>query len=80
MVGVAVVSVLFVILLARRITRAGPGTGTPAGRFAGWIALTLVIVLIFGLLDGATTLHVIGGFFDGIKTAVTGIAGFLNNI
>jgi hypothetical protein len=80
MVAVAVVSVLFVILLARRITRAGPGTGTPAGRFAGWIALTLVIVLIFGLLAGATTLHVIGGFFDGIKTAVTGLAGFLDRL
>lgn len=80
MVAVAVVSVLFVILLARRITTAGPGTGTPAGRFAGWIALTLVIILIFGLVDLPATLHVIGGFFDGIKTAATGLTGFLNRI
>jgi hypothetical protein len=80
MVAVAVVSVLFVILIARRITRAGPGTGTPAGRFAGWISLTLVIVLIFGLVDLSATLHVIGGFFDGIKTAATGLTGFLNRI
>lgn len=80
MVAVAVVSVLFVILIARRITRAGPGTGTPAGRFAGWISLTLVIVLIFGLVDLPATLHLIGGFFDGIKTAATGLTGFLNRI
>jgi hypothetical protein len=80
MVAVAVVSVLFVILIARRITRAGPGTGTPAGRFAGWISLTLVIVLIFALVDLPATLHVIGGFFDGIKTAATGLTGFLNRI
>jgi hypothetical protein len=80
MAAVAVVSVLFVILIARRITRAGPGTGTPAGRFAGWISLTLVIVLIFGLVDLPATLHVIGGFFDGIKTAATGLTSFLNRL
>jgi hypothetical protein len=80
MVAVAVVSVLFVILIARRITKAGPGTGTPAGRFMGWVSLTLVIVLILGLVNLSATLHVIGGFFDGIKTAATGLTGFLNRI
>jgi hypothetical protein len=76
----AVLTVLFLILIGRRVTKSGPGTGTPAGRFTGWISLTLVIVLILGLLDLPTTLHVIGGFFDGIKTAANGLTGFLNRI
>ena len=80
MAAAAVLSVLFLILIGRRITKAGPGTGTPGGRFTAWVSLTLVIVLVLGLVDLPTTLHFIGGFIDGIKTAATGLTGFLNRI
>jgi hypothetical protein len=77
MAAAAVLSILFLILIGRRITKSGPGTGTPAGRFTGWVSLTLVIVVILGLVNLPETLHVIGGFLGGIKTAASGLLNFL---
>lgn len=80
MTAAAVLTILFLILIARRITKSGPGTGTPAGRFTGWVSLTLVIVVILSLVNLPETLHGIGGFLGGIKTAASQLLNFLHSI
>ena len=80
MTAAAIISVLFVIAIGREVAKGGAGRGLPAGRFVGWVSLTLVILMLIGFKDLHAAEAAVGGFIGGIGTAASSVVHFVGQL